>query len=222
MANIRVDLDYPIYDGANVTFKAPCDCTGADGLTVYYPGGNKTFTLCDAHGVDISGIGDVFMKGVPVKAILDVTNAKAFIQNGDNNSFLATMLNKISDSQHVACGSYTGTGKNSPYAVTLNFDFTPKFLLVYNRHEWEVENDGMKYIYDNYVFALFIGDVPFGVVHYHEWVGEKSYDDWTNNAVWGDNSVSFGHHYAPDETYNPYSHYNLDISGRTYYYVAIG
>lgn len=33
MSNIRVDLDYPIYDGANVTFKAPCDCTGAEGLT---------------------------------------------------------------------------------------------------------------------------------------------------------------------------------------------
>lgn len=83
MSNIRVDLDYPIYDGANVTFKAPCDCTGAEGLTVYYPGGSKNFVLCDAHGVNISGIGDVFMKGVPVKAILDVTGTRAFVQNGD-------------------------------------------------------------------------------------------------------------------------------------------
>ena len=222
MSNIRVDLDYPIYDGANVTFKAPCDCTGAEGLTVYYPGGSKNFVLCDAHGVNISGIGDVFMKGVPVKAILDVTNAKAFIQNGDNNSFLARMLGRISDSQHVACGSYTGTGKNSPYAVTLNFDFTPKLLLVYNVYKWEHEVDGVNYGYMDYVLAVFVNGAPVGVAHNYSWTGENAFDGWDIDASWDNNSVSFGSRYDSDETYNPYDHYNLDNTNRTYYYVAIG
>lgn len=232
MSNIRVDLDYPIYDGANVTFKAPCDCTGAEGLTVYYPGGSKNFVLCDAHGVNISGIGDVFMKGVPVKAILDVTNAKAFIQNGDNNSFLARMLGRISDSQHVAYGSYVGVGGDpgDGYAVTLNFDFSPKFVLVYAVHIWEQYNEDEEgnswtQTYSNEDSAFFIRGSDRGI-----WSRSARLSDHVA-VSWGDTSVSYGNrYYFPEEwdesyggdPYNEYDYLNLDNEGVTYHYVAIG
>ena len=227
MSNIRVDLDYPIYDGANVTFKAPCDCTGAEGLTVYYPGGSKNFVLCDAHGVNISGIGDVFMKGVPVKAILDVTGARAFVQNGDNNSFLARMLGRISDSQHVAYGSYVGAGVDpgNGYAVSLNFDFSPKFLLVYNNHMWEQEyedenGETWTEIRSNEEFAFFIRGSARGIF--------SSNTNYTNgiDVRWDDTSVSYGtRYYCPEEyedSYNEYAYLNLDHPQVTYHYVAIG
>lgn len=218
MAKIKIDIDYPIYDGANVTFKAPCDCTSADGLTVSYPGGSKTFTLCDSHGVNISGINDVFARGVPVKAILDVSNSKAFVQNGDNNSFLSQMLGRISDSQHVATGTYVGSGKNSPYAVTLNFDFTPKLVVVYTRYERE--NDGNWY--EDQEFALFINNAPYGVASQYWWNGSDVTSGWHIQSSWGNQSLSYGSRYTPDDTYNSLAEYNMDWPGHTYYYVAIG
>ena len=36
--NVRVDLNYPIYDGAEIVFKAPCGAADVTGLIVYYPG----------------------------------------------------------------------------------------------------------------------------------------------------------------------------------------
>lgn len=218
MAKIKIDVDYPIYDGANVTFKAPCDCTGADGLTVSYPGGSKTFTLCDSHGVNISGINDVFARGVPVKAILDVSNLKAFVQNGDNNSFIASVISRINDSQHVATGTYVGTGKNSSYAVTLNFDFTPKLVVVYTRNEWE--NDGN--FNEDQEFALFINNAPYGMASEYWWNGSDKTSGWHIKSSWGNRSLSYGHRYTTGDTHNDYALYNMDLAGRTYYYVAIG
>ena len=43
--NVRVNLNYPIYDGAEIVFKAPCDATDVTGLIVYYPGGVDTFSF---------------------------------------------------------------------------------------------------------------------------------------------------------------------------------
>lgn len=227
MAKIKVDVDHPIYDGANVTFKAPCDCTSADGLTVSYPGGSKTFTLCDSHGVNISGINDVFAKGVPVKAILDVSNSKAFVQNGDNNSFIASVISRISDSQHVAYGSYVGTGSDpgNGYAVTLNFDFTPKFLLIYSDIQWESDFQW----YESIDFGLFVKSSALGIV-FADYVygGKKS---WSVETNWGETSVSFGRrYYFPEEwdeeyggePYNEHDYMNLDDENTTYHYVAIG
>lgn len=136
MAKIRVDLTYPIFNGATVIFDAPCDCTGADGLTVNHLGGSQTFTFCDAHGEDLSGIGDVFVAGVPVKVILDVTNSKAFVQNGDNNSHLARVLADMQLSirllqSPVESGSYVGTGTKGKYHPNvLTLPFIPKLVYV--------------------------------------------------------------------------------------------
>ena len=95
MANIKVELSHEIIDGQPVTIVAPCDCTAITGLKVYYPGGSKQFAFKDAHGNDLTGIGNLFAKGAIVKALLDVKNGFAYLQNADTNAYIEnTFLKK--------------------------------------------------------------------------------------------------------------------------------
>lgn len=84
MGYIKINTKYPVYDGAPITFRAPCDCTAADGISV----NSKNFVFKDAHGVALTGMGNLFLKDAVVKVILDVTNSCAYIQNADTNSYL--------------------------------------------------------------------------------------------------------------------------------------
>jgi hypothetical protein len=84
MGYIKINTKYPVYDGAPITFRAPCDCTAADGISV----NSKNFVFKDAHGVALTGMGNLFLKDAVVKVILDVTNGCAYIQNADTNSYL--------------------------------------------------------------------------------------------------------------------------------------
>ena len=99
MANIRVDLDYTLQDGAEVKFRSPVDCSQVTGLIVYYPGADgittsKVFTLSDAHGNNVGDIDHLFAENVVVKVILDVTTGMAFVQNADTNKYLESRINK--------------------------------------------------------------------------------------------------------------------------------
>lgn len=101
MANIRIDLNRPIIDGESVTFKAPCDCTQADGLIIYYPtitesgetSTSQVFEFKDSHGNTLTGVGNLFLKDSYVKVILDTMNNYAYLQNADTNKYLETQLN---------------------------------------------------------------------------------------------------------------------------------
>lgn len=92
MANIKVSLLLPVVDGQPVTFKAPCNCSQVTGIKVEYPNGEDTafqvFSFADAHGNDLTGIGNLFAEGAMVKVVLDTTANKAFIQNADTNAYL--------------------------------------------------------------------------------------------------------------------------------------
>ena len=88
MSNIRVDLSTPIYDGAEVVFRSPVDCSQVTGLIVYYNGGSQEFVFADAHGNDVGDIDHLFAEDVVVKVILDVTTSMAFVQNADTNAYL--------------------------------------------------------------------------------------------------------------------------------------
>lgn len=111
MANIKVNLSHEILDGLPVTFVAPCDCTAVTGIKVYYPGGTKEFTFRDAHGSDLAGIGNLFAAGSYVKAILDVANGHAYIQNADTNAYLEAQLAGKAPASHTK-------DKNNPHGVT--------------------------------------------------------------------------------------------------------
>ena len=99
MANVRIDLSYPIVDGQPLTFRAPCDCTSVTGIKVYYPNGetteSKEFTFKDAHRNDLAEIGDLFASGAYVKVIVDTTNNVAYIQNADTNKYLEDRFEKL-------------------------------------------------------------------------------------------------------------------------------
>ena len=90
--NIRVDLNYPIKDGAEVVFRSPVDCSQVTGLKVYYPDGSftasKEFVLADAHGNNVGQIAHLFAENVVVKVILDITTGMAFVQNADTNAYI--------------------------------------------------------------------------------------------------------------------------------------
>lgn len=88
MANIKVALEYPLYDGMPITFNAPCECNAVNGLTVSYRNESKKFIFRDAHRNNLTGLGNLFSEGAYVKAILDVNNGYAYIQNADTNAYL--------------------------------------------------------------------------------------------------------------------------------------
>ena len=107
MANIRIDLVEQLFDGHSVTFKAPCDCIAITGLKVYYPTENGieniVFTMKDAHGNSLAGIGNLFAKNAYVKAVLNVSSKVAYLQNADTNGYLesrfADLTSALADGQ---------------------------------------------------------------------------------------------------------------------------
>jgi hypothetical protein len=100
MANIRVDINYPIQDGSEIVFRSPVDCTAITGLIVYYQAedGNTTskeFALADAHGNNVGDIPHLFAENVVIKVILDVTSGMAFVQNADTNAYLERKFREL-------------------------------------------------------------------------------------------------------------------------------
>ena len=96
MAQIKIELSAQLVDGMDVKFKAPCDCTEITGLLVEYvsPTGalaSKAFTFRDSHGYNLTGLGNLFCAGAYVKAMLDVKNGHAYLQNTGASAFGATV-----------------------------------------------------------------------------------------------------------------------------------
>ena len=122
MAKIKLILSEALVDGMDVKFKAPCDCTDVDGLTVHYPTedderASMNFTFRDAHGKSLTGIGNLFARNAYVKAILNTTNKYAYLQNADNNSFLNDAI--IGTYTHSSSG-LTGSGVNGKFKATVS------------------------------------------------------------------------------------------------------
>lgn len=105
MAKIKITLDHTIVDGEEVTFRAPCNCTEVEGLSVAYPtldessavNMSKAFVFADAHGNALTGIGNLFSAGACVSVILDIENSYAFIKNADTNRYLENRLTDLYD-----------------------------------------------------------------------------------------------------------------------------
>lgn len=88
MAKIKIIPGCPLCDGLSVMFKAPCNCDETDGLVV----NGQEFTFRDAHGNDLTGLGNLFSEGAVVKALLDTVNGYAYIQNADTNAYIEEKL----------------------------------------------------------------------------------------------------------------------------------
>ena len=98
--NVRVDLNYPIYDGAELVFKAPCGAASVTGLTVYYPSitgmVSSVFSFADAHTNDLGDLDELFAAGAVVKVILDTETSMAFVQNAATNGYIEGKLADLS------------------------------------------------------------------------------------------------------------------------------
>lgn len=98
--NVRVDLNYPIYDGAEIVFKAPCGAASVTGLVVYYPSitgmVSSVFSFADAHANDLKDLDELFAAGAVVKVILDTETSMAFVQNAATNGYIEGKFTDLS------------------------------------------------------------------------------------------------------------------------------
>ena len=103
--NVRVNLNYPIYDGAEIVFKAPCDASEVTGLIVYYPSDagevSSVFTFADANANDLGNIDALFAAGAVVKVIIDTDTNMAFVQNAVTNAYLESRFAGIGGGGNV-------------------------------------------------------------------------------------------------------------------------
>ena len=93
MAQIKIEWPAPPADGAEVKFKAPCDCTAVTGILLSFPAadgseGAQAFTFRDSHGNDLTGLGNLFSAGAYIKVILDTGRGHAYLQNAATNTYL--------------------------------------------------------------------------------------------------------------------------------------
>lgn len=79
MANIKLTLpeEEQLFDGKQITFKAPCNCTAPEKITI----NEKSFSLVDAMGNAMLGRSGNFTQGSLISILLDVTNLKAYLLN---------------------------------------------------------------------------------------------------------------------------------------------
>lgn len=107
MANISVVLEKPISDGSKLKFRTPCESTLIEGLEVKTPAKDgigtviKKFVFKDAHGAELCGFGNLFVGGVLIEVLLDVTHGVAFIQNADTNSYVEGVKSDIQRMEEV-------------------------------------------------------------------------------------------------------------------------
>lgn len=126
MAKIKINAEAPLYNGMPVTFKAPCDCSIVDGLSVQYGEDNQQFVFTDAHGNELTGIGNLFGKDAVVKAVLDTDKGRAFVQNADTNAYLEDRLNKTVSSINGQRGDviFTAQSIGAAAAEEMEIDVT--------------------------------------------------------------------------------------------------
>lgn len=101
--SIRIDLDSIPYNGMDVVFRTPCDCSEITDIIIYHPKldgtiGNQKFVLKDAHNNNIGNLSELFASDVLIKILLDITNGYAYIQNADTNQYLE---NKFGNHSHT-------------------------------------------------------------------------------------------------------------------------
>ena len=111
MATLTVTLPTgtTVVNGKQVTFRAPCDCTGISGIVI----NGTTYTLVDATTEQITG--HTFKKDAMVSVIMDTEKKKAFVQNGIIFGVSTVELSRAEYDALVAAGTID---PNTIYVVT--------------------------------------------------------------------------------------------------------
>lgn len=141
MVDGSIVLELPeggVCDGSMVKFWAPCACANVTGGLVI---NGKSYTIVDAHCECVAGSGDIWGAGAEISVVIDDTNAHAYIQNGDTNSYLEgkfgavkQALDALQGNAKMATGFYIGTGEvESPEPLgQITTDFAPKAVMLFN------------------------------------------------------------------------------------------
>lgn len=154
MAKITITINGPLMDGHKVTFAAPCDCTEVDGLKVLYiedgTRSSKLFTMKDAQGNTLTGLGNLFAKNSYVHAILDTNNNLAYLQNANTNKYIEQRFEDVGaildDRFVVLSGSVElreGETKQVEIPFPDGFDFFNTLVLsanAYNKYLYDYDN----------------------------------------------------------------------------------
>lgn len=127
MANIKIVVNGPLMDGHKLTFKAPCDCISVEKLKVCYVENatqkNRLFTMKDAHGNDLTGLGNLFSQGAYVDVVLDTVNGFAYLQNAGTNKYLEQKLTPVdnleSDRSDLPLSARMGSELNKKFGIEL-------------------------------------------------------------------------------------------------------
>ena len=98
-------------EGKMVSFKAPCTCTVTDGIEIE----GVTYTVCDALGKCVTGVGGVWDTGSVVTVVLSLEQKKAYVQN--NAGYSPSNKPTAAD-----CGAVSKTGDTMTGALNINSD----------------------------------------------------------------------------------------------------
>lgn len=141
-------------DGHKLTFKAPCDCISVEKLKVCYVENatqkNRLFTMKDAHGNDLTGLGNLFSQGAYVDVVLDTVNGFAYLQNAGTNKYLEQKITPVdnleSDRSDLPLSARMGSELNKK----LNMRYNPEtdMVEIFYNGVWNVwENGNMQNLF---------------------------------------------------------------------------
>ena len=91
-------------EGKMVSFKAPCTCTVTDGIEIE----GVTYTVCDALGKCVTGVGGVWDTGSVVTVVLSMEQKKAYVQNnaGYSPSNKPSLADVCGSNENLLCNWY--------------------------------------------------------------------------------------------------------------------
>lgn len=102
MASISITSHAPLYDGIQLTFRAPCNSEDATSVVV----NGIEYALKDSYG-SLAGVANAFVAGAYVGVKIDTVNRVAYVTNASTSSYLEAELRDI---------------KNSAASVQIEFD----------------------------------------------------------------------------------------------------
>ena len=77
--------------GKQITFEAPCSCDVTECLQI----DGVDYTVVDALGNTVTGVGGVWAVGAKITVVLDVENQKAYLLNGNGHPITTARIREI-------------------------------------------------------------------------------------------------------------------------------
>lgn len=160
MSVVKVTLpggEIPV-NGKQVSFVAPCGCDAVTGLSIE----GETYTVVDAMGEVVTGIGGVFCAGSVISVILDTVNKKAYLQNGVTPARVGDTLTTIRTDLGDKWLLCNGEGVNASEYPELSEKLNSRYNFVENSYVNIKGFDGTYYAGFNYNYVPVYSTSPAG------------------------------------------------------------